>query len=265
MISWILGVFLILWCIGKRITQGGRVEGQPLTLPKGTVRAIITLMIVSFPFTYIINYYLFPPQTIPSIIINAIFILIAFYFEARKGGEDKLRLIEETKDPEKFKQEKEKHIYPLYLPKYTVRTSLILILILVIIINIYGPNVTIEAFTNTLLDILIIIMLYFIGILFRTIVLTRQKKKLKNQINLITNYQELSKYQILEKIEEQKPSRWINIGKSLLSILTFIAVVIALFSFTFGWEYIIFSLPFYSLSIQDVLLLVINVYYGFRE
>ncbi|MFX0031295.1 MAG: hypothetical protein ACFE8E_08550 [Candidatus Hodarchaeota archaeon] len=265
MISWILGVFLILWCIGKRITQGGKVEGQPLTLPKGTVRAIITLMIVSFPFTYIINDYLFGDQTIPSIITNAIFILIAFYFEARKGGEDKLKLVEEIQDPEKFRQEKEKQIYPLYLPKYTVRISLVLILILVIIINIYGPNVTIESVTNTLLDILIIIVLYFIGILFRTIGLTRQKKRLKKRINQITNYQELSKYQILEKLEEKKPSHWLNIGKSLLSILTFIAVVIALFSFTFGWEYIILSLPFYTLSIQDVLLLVINVYYGFRE
>jgi len=88
MITWILGIFLLAYVFYKRFSKDGRVEGYPLGLPRGTVRAIITLMIVLFPFTYIIN-----DTQIPSEVINAIFILVAFYYEARKGEDDRLKII----------------------------------------------------------------------------------------------------------------------------------------------------------------------------
>ena len=89
MITWILGIALIIFVLIKRFGKDGRVEGYPLGMPRGTVRAIITLMVVSFPFTYIIA-----NSQIPSEIVNTIFILVAFYFEARKGEDNRLKIID---------------------------------------------------------------------------------------------------------------------------------------------------------------------------
>ena len=69
MITWILGTLVIIWCLIARFREGGKIEGQPLRMPKGTVRAIITLMIVSFPFSYLLV-----NEEIPGVITNAIFI-----------------------------------------------------------------------------------------------------------------------------------------------------------------------------------------------
>ncbi len=259
MITWILGTLVIIWCLVARFREGGKIEGQPLGMPKGTVRAIITLMIVSFPFSYLLE-----DQEIPGVITNAIFILVAFYFEARKGGENRLKLIKEVKNPEKTKEEKKREKKPLYLPKYTVRISLLLIIVLIVLINAFGPMVPFET-TNTLFDILVIICLYFVGTFFRAIGLARQRKKLKKQIETIPDYQSLSKYEILAKIDGQKPSWWLNKGKSIFSVLIFIAVFISLLSFTLNWDYTIYSLPFYEITIRNLLLLLVNVYYGFRD
>ena len=97
MITWILGILILIWCIIKRAREGGKVEGYPFGMPRGTVRALITLMVVAFPFNYILL-----STIIPVEISNALFILAAFYFEARKGGPDRLNLIKEVKNPEKY-------------------------------------------------------------------------------------------------------------------------------------------------------------------
>ncbi|MHA1669120.1 MAG: hypothetical protein ACTSV5_00945 [Promethearchaeota archaeon] len=119
MITWILGIFILIWCIIKRVREGGKVEGNPLGMPCGTVRALITIMVIAFPFNYILI-----EVTIPVDVSNALFILIAFYFEARKSGADKLKLIKEVKNPEKYKEELLNEKFPLYFPKYTVRILL---------------------------------------------------------------------------------------------------------------------------------------------
>ncbi|MHA1497440.1 MAG: hypothetical protein ACTSRT_07805 [Promethearchaeota archaeon] len=84
MITWILGILILIWCIVKRVREGGKIEGYPLGMPRGTVRALITLMVVAFPFNYLLI-----SSTIPVEISNALFILVAFYFEARKSGKKK--------------------------------------------------------------------------------------------------------------------------------------------------------------------------------
>ncbi len=63
----------------KRIIKDEIAKEYPLGLPRGTIRALTTLLIVTFPFSYLLF-----NQAIPGYIINAIFILTAFYFEARK-------------------------------------------------------------------------------------------------------------------------------------------------------------------------------------
>lgn len=137
-------------------------------------------------------------------------------------------------------------------------------MVLIILINAFGPNVPFET-TNTLFDILIIICLYFVGTSFRAIGLARQRRKLKKQIEMIPDYQNLPKFEILAKIDDQKPSWWLQKGRSIVSILVFFAVVIALLSFTIGWDYTLYSLPFYEITIRNLLLLLVNVYYGFRD
>ncbi len=198
MITWILGIALIIFVLIKRFGKDGRIEGYPLGMPRGTVRALITLMVVSFPFTYI-----FFNAQIPSEVVNTIFILVAFYFEARKGEDTILKIIEEIKNPEKISEEKRLTKKPLYLPRYTVRISLMILLIVFYLIDIFIQNISLEL-TNTLIDILVIAILYFIGTFFRAIGQIFSKKKLKEQIEEIPNYKELSKYDILEKLDEQK-------------------------------------------------------------
>jgi len=255
MITWILGIALIIFVLIRRFGKDGRVEGYPLGMPRGTVRAIITIMVVSFPFTYI-----FYNAQIPSEVVNTIFILVAFYFEARKGVDSRLKIIEEIKNPEKVSEEKRKTKKPLYLPRYTVRISLMIFLIIFYLIDIFIQNISLEL-TNTLIDILVIAILYFIGTFFRAIGQIFSKKKLKERIGEISNYQELSKYDILEKLDEQKHGSINNIGRTLFSIIVFIAVTTALFLFTIDID---FTLIF-SVSLRRSLLLLINLYYGFRD
>lgn len=263
MITWILGTILVVFVLVKRFSEDGRVEGYPLGMPRGTVRAVITLMIVSFPFNYIppFNFLLLETQ-IPSEIVNSVFILVAFYFQARKGEDDRLKFIQEVRKPEKAAEEKKKEKKPLYLPKYSVRISLTGLLAIYFLIDLFEPlNIEIQ---NTLIDILIIAILYFVGTFFRVIGTSIQKRKLKDQIEKIPNYQELSKYDILERLDKQNRGSAKNVGKSLFSILVFIAISIALSLYTIGQDPVL-SFGIISISIRSGLLLLINIYYGFRD
>lgn len=260
MITWILGIILIVFCIFKRFGKDGKVERQPLGMPRGTVRGLITLLIVSFPFTYLLN-----GQEIPGLITNAIFILVAFYFQSRKSGKDRLkRIINEMKNPEKIEEKEKLEKKPLYLPKFTVRFLLIVMLALIIIINTLGPNVAFET-TNTLFDLLIIICLFIVGAFFRGILVSGERKKVVNQIKNMQDYENLSKYEILIRLIEQKPSWLKQKGKNFLSILILAAVITALLCYTINWDYTILFLSYYEFSLRATLLLLINVYYGFRD
>lgn len=255
MITWILGAFLLVFVLYKRFSKDGRIEGYPLGMPRGTVRAIITLMIVLFPFTYIIW-----DTEIKSEIVYTVFILVAFYFEARKGEDNRLKIIAEIKDPEKMAEEKRRVVRPLYLPKYTVRISLLVILVIYYIIDLFIRDISLEL-TNTLVDILVIAILYFIGTFFRAISKIWSKKKLKEKIEAIANYKELSKYDILEILNKSKRGGASNVLKSIFSILVFIAITIALVMFTAQID-----IPLiFNLSLRRALLLIINLYYGFRD
>ena len=154
MITWILGIVLIIFVLINRFGKDGRVQGHPLGMPRGTVRAIITLMVVSFPFTYIIA-----NSQIPSEIVNTIFILVAFYFEARKGEDSRLKIIEGVKDTDEVSEEKRRTKKPLYLPKYSVRILLMILLIVFYLIDVFVQPISLEL-TNTLIDILVIAVLY---------------------------------------------------------------------------------------------------------
>lgn len=55
MITWILGGIILFWILLNRFSQDGKIKGQPLGMPRGTVRALITIMIVAFPFGYLMR------------------------------------------------------------------------------------------------------------------------------------------------------------------------------------------------------------------
>jgi len=258
MINWFLCGILLIWVIINRFGEGGKIEGYPFGMPRGTVRALITILIVAFPFTYLLS-----GQSVPGLIINAIFIVVAFYFETRRGSRDKLHVIRDIKYPEETKAREEIDKEPLYLPKYSVRIMLVSMLVLILIINI-GSKVPFEI-TNTLGDLLIIVVLFIIGTIFRAIKNSKQKKRMTGQIKSIDNYKALSEFEILTNIETEKESWWELKGKNILSIITFIAVVISLICYTIGTDLIVPILPIYQFSLRDTLLLLISVYYGFRD
>ncbi len=79
MIFFIVLLIFGTWVLINRFSEGGKVEGHPLGMPRGTVRALNTIMIVAFPFGYLLT-----GDAIPSLIVNVIFVVVAFYFEARR-------------------------------------------------------------------------------------------------------------------------------------------------------------------------------------
>ncbi len=256
MIGWFIFGFLLFWCLVNRFRKGGKIEEYPLGMPRGTVRALITILIVSFPFIYLIN-----GEEIPGIITNAIFIVVAFYFEARRGKKDRIRAIEEIKYPEETKKIEKK---PLYLPKYSVRIILVSLLVIILIINSTGPKVPFEI-TNTLIDLLIIVVFFIIGTIFGAIKNSKANKRLTGQVKSIDNYKSQSAYEIKANIDKQPKTWWELKGNSILSIIMFIAVVISLICFTINWDLMVTILPIYELSLRESLLLLISVYYGFRD
>ena len=227
-------------------------------MPRGTVRAIITLMVVASPF----NCLLFA-STIPVEISNALFILVAFYFEARKSGADKLKVIREVRKPDKYKEKRLNEKFPLYFPQYTVRTLLAILLVTVYVFNLLGLNVSIES-SNTIFEILTIITLYFIGNIFRTISVSREKEQLKKEILKIEDYQSLSKHVLYAKLMDLNLEKSRNAWKNLFSIITFIAITTSLMLYTLDLNLTI-PIISWNISLRHVLLLLINVYYGFRE
>jgi len=104
-----------------------------------------------------------------------------------------------------------------------------------------------------------------IGGIFRSIMNSRERKKIIYKIENMKDYPSLSIYEILENLMESKPGWWKRKRDSVLSLLTLTSVIIALLCFTIEWDYIIFTLPFYEFTLRETLLLLINVYYGWRE
>ncbi len=257
MITWILFGIFSIWCLISRFSEDGKVDGQPLGMPRGTVRAFITIMIVSFPFGYLIT-----GEQIPGLITSSIFIVVAFYFTTRKSGAEKLKeIVDEIKKLDLVLDEK-KEKKPLYLPKYTVRVFLVSMLILIQMLIFLKPG-TIFSITNTLADVLLMIGLFIIGAFFRSIIKVREKRSLKEKIQNMDA--SLTEAEIIEKLMSEETSWLKKEGKNILSSVVLILVIIALIVYSFEWDFTIFSVPAYTLTVQGTLLLLINFYYGFRD
>jgi len=260
MISWIVGGIIVIWCLFMRFVKKEKVLGYPLGMPKGTVRALITLLVVLFPFRYLIA-----NQNIPPYITNGVYILVAFYFQGRKSTGTRLLQVEKQIDSFlKPKETAEKERAPLYLPRYTVRTFLLIILVIITIVHFYRPGVTFVA-TDTIIELLIIVIFYLIGSFFGKIESIRENKRIKEQIEAIENVTNLSKYIIMGKIMEEKPKLWKQMGRNFFSLVSLAAIVTSLIMYTIDQgTFVIFPWFGLDLTIRAVLLLLINVYFGFR-
>ncbi|MFX1280575.1 MAG: hypothetical protein ACFFA3_14455 [Promethearchaeota archaeon] len=232
----------------------------PLGMPRGTVRALITLMIVSFPLGYLIT-----GEEIPGLIINSIFIVVAFYFETRRSEKEKLtEIVEELKGSDFIiKEMKEKK--PLYLPKYTVRISLVIIIIVIIIIKMLKPKFVFQQ-TNTLADLLLILGFFIIGSFFRAIGKVKEKSNIREQIKEMDS--SLSEAKIIESLMTREQSWLRRTGKNILSILVLIAIFAALLCYTIEIDYTLVTLKAlddYQFTVVGLLLILVNVYFGFRD
>ena len=258
MITWILAGITLFWILLKRFSQDGKVEGQPLGMPRGTVRALITIMIVAFPFGYILR-----GKEIPGLIVNAIFVTVAFYFEARRPDHEKLKkVVNEIKSPELVKIDLRKQKMPLYLPKYSVRILLVSMLLIFLIANYFGPQVPFQG-TNTIFDLLIIIVFFIIGEILGSILTSRENKRIEKSIESIDA--SLSDAELIEKLLLEDFGFWKRHGRSIISIIMLIVVTSALICYTFEWDYELIRLYDYTLTVVGILILLTNAYYGFRD
>ena len=75
----------------------------------------------------------------------------------------------------------------------------------------------------------------------------------------------LSDAEIIEKLMLE-PSWWKRTGKNILSIIVLIVVIVALICYSYNLNYIIVTLVGTNdITVVGLMLMLINVYYGFRD
>ena len=112
--------------------------------------------------------------------------------------------------------------------------------------------------------IMVFFVINFVGNIFRTMSVSREKKKLKEEILKIEDYKSTSKHVLYAKLAELKPTKSKSTWKNIFSIITFIAITCSLILYTLDLDYII-PILITTISLRHGLLLIINVYYGFRD
>jgi hypothetical protein len=75
----------------------------------------------------------------------------------------------------------------------------------------------------------------------------------------------LSDAEIIEKLMSRELSWFKRRGKNILSIFVLIAVITALVFYTIDFDYLILTIQTYKLTLVQLLLLLVNAYFGFRE
>jgi hypothetical protein len=105
-----------------------------------------------------------------------------------------------------------------------------------------------------------------LGSIFKKIGNIREEKRSKKLINMkVAEDPSISNEGINEYLSSQEKS-WLNKkGKNCLSIITLMAIIIALILYTIEIDYEILTLLFYAFTLRTTLFLFINIYYGFRD
>lgn len=263
MITWILAVFLFLWILAERLIKKKKVIGVPLGLPAGTVRACIALLIVTFPLNQLImNELIGTPIGIQEWFVNTLFVVVAFYFEARAFEKSIPQLLKEVKDPAKYKKTRSE--LPLYWPRFTVRTILFLFLVLTAVLTGLGVfSVELDfTSTNTITELIFIVVFFAIGLIIRRL----HQKSLKNKIRRRLKTHDGSQEELIEILEEKERKNG-RISEGLLAFIMLGVLITVLMFFTIGFDYGSLPIPLLgvTVSLRVGMVLLLNLYFGYRQ
>ncbi len=251
MLSWILLILLTVWMLRNRVGQGKVDSTTGLGMPEGTIRAWLAIVIVSIPFTFF-----WRNEPVPSLVASMVFATIAFYFgkriEKSSVQEAVMKISEERK-----KQTRDK--LPMYLPKYTVRIILVLLVVL-LFINSYFVTRPLPAMTNMFIDILAIIGSYVIGMLGRATEVSAAKHKILDRMNKKGQ----SLQQATQELEPELRVKTKRIGAAAAYIVcAALIVVMVLYAFDAPIDIPLFA--GLSLPLRETLFVYVNFYFGFRQ
>ncbi|MHA1733488.1 MAG: hypothetical protein ACTSU5_16185 [Promethearchaeota archaeon] len=256
MLTYILGVALAIWLFYKRKVKGVKVEGPPLGLPAGTIRAYLSILIIAFPF----NYLTITNSDIPGTIATAIFVVVAFYFGRRMKSKSVEEIVREIKHPDDLTLKKKADELPMYFPKYTVRLILVSLIVSFAVVNSLTLSRDLVQ-TNTSFDLLVTIAFFVLGTIARGVVQANLKKKVEQKV-LSSTAPEEELVKALEKDQEGADSK----SDKFMSVLALFTTIFSLVLFTGGWD---LTLALFggtlNISLREISLLVLNAYFGYRS
>ncbi len=266
MITWILAIFLLIWIFVQRLLKKKKIVGVPLGLPEGTVRACIALLIVTFPLNQLImsqlNASLFP-ITIQEWFVNTLFVVVAFYFEARAYEKSIRQLLKEVKDPARYKKSKDE--MPLYWPRFTVRITIFTFLILTAVLvgaGIFSETLDFSSTSSILTELIFIVFFFIIGLLIRRL----HQRQLKRKIRRRLGKHDGSHEELIEVLEEKERKSG-RITETFLAFIMLGILLSVLIFYTIDWNYDLFLIPLINIqvSVRMGMVLLLNVYFGYRQ
>jgi hypothetical protein len=251
MLSWIFLILLTLWMLRKRVGQGKIDPNTGLGMPEGTIRAFLAIVIVSLPFTFF-----WRNEPVPSIVANMVFVIIAFYFEKRiEKTSVKEAVMQISEERKKLTRDE----LPLYLPKYSVRAILVL-LVLILFINSYLVTNVFPTGINTFVDILAMVSSFVVGMLGRSIEVSAAKHKILKRVEKTGQ----SLQQVTQELEKESRLKAKRIG-AIAAYLVCAALIIAMFLYTANVSIDIPLVAGLSLPLRETLFMSVNTYFGFRQ
>jgi hypothetical protein len=220
-------------------------------MPEGSIRALLAIVIVGFPFTFF-----WRGEPVPSIVANLVFVVIAFYFEKRgQKSTVKEAIMQISEERKKISRDQ----LPLYLPKYTVRFILVT-LVVVLFVNSYLVSKPLPDFINTFIDILAMVGSFVFGMLGRSIEISMAKRKIRKRKEKTGG----TLQQAAQAQEKESKVSAARIG-SFISYVVCAAMITSLFLFTFNISVDIPLVAGFAIPIREVLFMSVNVYFGFRQ
>jgi len=234
-----------------RVGQGKVNPNTGLGMPEGTIRAWLAIVIVSMPFTFF-----WRSEPVPSMVVSMVFATIAFYFGKRI---EKSSVQEAVMQISEGRKKISKDELPLYLPKYSVRAILVL-LVVALFINSYFMPSPLPAIINTFIDILAIVGSYVLGMLGRAIEVSAAKHKILVWMN--------KKGQSLQQAtQELGPALRVKTKKigAAAACLVCAALVIAMVMYTFNLSIGIPIVAGLSIPLREAIFMYVNAYFGFRQ
>ncbi len=251
MLSWILLILLMLWMLRMRVGQGKVNHNTGLGMPEGTIRAWLAIVIVSMPFMF---FWFNVP--VPSIVASMVFATLAFYFGKRIEKSSVQEAVMQISDGRK---KVSKDVLPMYLPKYSVRAILVL-LVVALFINSYFVTSPLPTATNTFIDILAIVGAYVLGMAGRAIEVSAAKHKILDRMKKKGQ----SLQQATQELEPELRVKTKRLGAAA-AYLVCAALIIAMVLYTLNIQINLPLVAGLSFPLREAIFMYVNAYFGFRQ